>query len=191
MKKTTLFRLFTFGLLVCLMASCSKNTDKPANPGNGNGNGNGQNPPPTSATYYVKMKLDDVQQSYTATVKAIRAEEDGTHMLQIQGIKGGGSTDEVDLLIFAPGAVGQGQYKEGDQADYFIMGVYAPQNRTDDMGIYYGGIHLDAAAPFTINVTEITSTYVKGTFSGTFYDHEGEGENKVVISNGEFKAPLQ
>jgi hypothetical protein len=187
MKKTTLFRILTFVFLIGLLASCSK--DKVNNPGGGENPG-GENPPPPPAAY-VKMKMDGAALNYTGSVKAFRSEDDGTHMLQIQGIKGGGSTDEIDLVIYSASQATAGDYTEGEHDSYFILGVYAPQNRADDMGIYYGGIQLDDAAPFKINITEMTSTYVKGTFSGKFYDGEGEGTNKKVITEGEFKAPIQ
>jgi hypothetical protein len=195
MKKTTLFRVFTFILLIGLLASCSKHTDKPANPGGGNNGGDDDNGggTPQTESYYVKMKMDGAALSYTGSVKAIRdIEDDGTtHMLQIQGIKGGGSTDEVDLVVLSAADATTGDYTEGNHDTYAIFGVYAPQNRADDLGIYYGGIHLDETAPFTIKITEMTDKYVKGTFSGTFYDNEGNGTNKKVFTEGEFKAPIQ
>ncbi len=185
MKKTTLFRLLTFVLLLGLMASCKK--DKPEKPDGGNP------PPPPPANYYVKMKMDGTSLSYTGTVKAIRGiEEDGTtHTLQIQGIKGNGSTDEIDLVVLSVEDATTGDYTEGNYETYAIFGVYAPQNRADDLGIYYAGITPNNAAPFKIKISEMTNTYVKGTFSGTFYDNEGEGTNKKVFTEGEFKAPLQ
>lgn len=195
MKKTTLFRVLTFVLLIGLLASCSKHTDKPANAGGGGNNGGnnngGGNPPPPTESYYVKMKMDGAALNYTGSVKAIRTTDDGTHMLQIQGIKGGGSDDEIDLVIYSADAATPGNYTEGEQDTYFILGVYAPENRTDEFGIYYGGVHLNNTAPFKINITEITDKYVKGTFSGTFYDNEGNGDNKKVFTEGEFKAPLK
>ncbi|TKK66654.1 hypothetical protein FC093_16595 [Ilyomonas limi] len=193
MKKTTLFRVLTFVLLIGLLASCSKHTDKPANPGGGNNGGgdNGGGTPPPTESYYVKTKMDGAALNYTGSVKAMRVVDEGTHMLQIQGIKGGGSTDEVDLLVYSAEDATAGEYTEGEHDTYFILGVYAPQNRADDLGIFYGGVHLDETAPFTIKITEMTDKYVKGTFSGTFYDNEGNGDNKKVFTEGEFKAPIQ
>jgi hypothetical protein len=191
MKKTTLFRLLTFVLLIGLLASCSK--DKPANPGGGNNgggnNGGGENPPPPTG-YYVKVKMDGAALNYTGTVKATRNVEDDTHSLRIQGIKGDGSTDELDLFILGAEDATEGEYTEGQHETYGIFGLYAPQDRAGDEGIFYGGVQLDQNSPFQIKITEITNDYVKGTFSGTFYDNDGEGTNKKVFTQGEFKAPL-
>src|SRR5690349_18639664 len=106
MKKTTLFRVLTFVLLIGLLASCSKHTDKPATPGGGTGGDGdgdgGQNPPPVTETYYVKMKMDGTALNYSGSVKAMRGMgEDGTtHTLQIQGIDDG-SADEIDLMVLS------------------------------------------------------------------------------------------
>jgi len=199
MKKTTLFRVLTFVLMIGLLsASCSKHTDKPAPTGGGNNGGdngggnNGGGGTPQTATYYVKTKMDGAAASFSGTVKALRAvDEDGTHILQIQGIKGNGSADEVDLLVYAAADVVTGDYTEGDHENYAIIGAYAPQNRADDDGIYLAGIQPDAAAPFKISITEIADKYVKGTFSGAFFDGQGNGTNKKVFTEGEFKAPIQ
>ena len=189
MKKTTLLRLFTFVLLVGLMASCSK--DKPSKPGNDDGGGDDNNNPPPTTSYYVKMKMDGAALNYSGSVKAIRSvQQDGTtHSLQIQGIKGNGSTDEIDLIVLGAEDADLGEYTEGQHDFYAIFGVYAPQNRADDAGIFYGGVHENAS--FKIKISEITNDYIKGTFSGTFYDNDGNGNNKKVFSEGEFKAPLQ
>lgn len=137
--------------------------------------------------------MDGAAQNYTGSVQAVRGiDGDGTtHTLQIQGIKGGGSTDEIDLVIYSPVDATTGNYTEGDHETYAILGVYAPQNRTNDEGIFFGGVHLDNTAPFIITISELTNTYVKGTFSGTFYDNNGQGTNKKIFSEGEFKAPIQ
>jgi len=37
----------------------------------------------------------------------------------------------------------------------------------------------------------MTDKYVKGTFSGAFFDAQGSGENKKIFTSGEFKAPIQ
>jgi hypothetical protein len=193
MKKTTLFRVLSFVLLIGLLASCSKHTDKPVTPGGGTGDDDGdQNPPPVTETYYVKMKMDGTALDYNGSVKAMRGMgDDGTtHTLQIQGIKNG-SADEVDLMVLSAADATAGNYTEGKHDTYAIFGVYVPANRADDLGIYYGGIQLDNVAPFKINITEMTDEYVKGTFKGTFYDNEGNGTNKKVFTEGEFKAPLQ
>ena len=199
MKKTTLFRVLTFILMIGLLASCSKHTDKPVNTGgggnNGGGNGGGGNGGGGGQTesYYVKAKMDGATLSYSGTVKASRyIQDDGAHVLRVQGIKGNGSTDEMDIIILSAEDATAGQYTEGDHETYAIFGIYAPQNRADDNGIYMAGQQsTDSAAPFSINITEITSKYVKGTFSGAFFDAQGSGTNEKKFTNGEFVAPIQ
>ena len=193
MKKTTLFRVLTFVLFVGLLASCSKHSDKPANPGGGN-NGGGDNgggtPPPTTETYYVKASTDGASLNYTGSVKAMRyVQDDGTHILRIQGIKSN-STDEMDVIVLSAADATAGNYTEGEHEDYAIVGIYAPQNRANDDGIYMAGIQSDNAAPYSINITEMTDKYVKGTFSGAFFDAQGNGTNKKIFTSGEFKAPI-
>src|SRR4051812_5288316 len=133
MKKTTLFRVLTFVLMIGLLASCSKHTDKPANTGGGD-NGGGT-PPPTTQTYFVKASMDGAAFNYTGSVKTMRyVQDDGTHILRIQGIKGGGSTDEVDVIVLSAEDATTGNYTEGQHENYGIVGIYAPQNRANDDG---------------------------------------------------------
>ncbi len=129
--------------------------------------------------------------SFSTGVKALRTLNDGTCLIQIQGIKSAASADEMDLLVYALNEISVGDYIEGDQAAYYILGVYAPQNRADELGIYFGGVQLDKAAPFKIKITGLTDKYVQGTFSGTYYNNQGNGRNKKVITEGEFQALLQ
>jgi hypothetical protein len=199
MKKTTLFRVLTFILMIGLLASCSKHTDKPSNSGGDGNNGGGNNGGGNNggggqtASYYVKAKMDGVTLNYAGTVKASRyVQDDGTHVLRIQGIKGNGSTDEMEVIILSAEDATTGQYTEGEHETYAIFGIYAPQNRADDNGIYMAGQQsTDNAAPYSINITEITSKYVKGTFSGAFFDVQGSGSNEKKFTNGEFVAPIQ
>jgi hypothetical protein len=196
MKKTTLFRVLTFVLMIGLLASCSKHTDKPAGSGGGNNgggdNGGGNPPPPTTETYYVKANTDGATLKYTGTVKAMRyVQDNGNHVLRIQGIKGNGSTDEMEVIILSAEDATAGNYTEGEHETYGIFGIYAPQNRANDDGIYMAGVQSDNAAPFSINITEITDKYVKGTFSGAFFDAQGNGSNKKIFTSGEFKAPIE
>ena len=190
MKKTTLFRVLTFVLMIGLLASCSKG-NKPTpppipTPGGGDGGGT------QTGSYYVKAKMDGAAFNYTGTVKASRyVQEDGTHILRIQGMKGGGSTDEVDVIVLSAQDATTGEYTEGEHETYGIVGIYAPQNRAGDEGIYMAGVQSDNAAPYSINITEMTDKYVKGTFSGAFFDAQGSGENKKIFTSGEFKAPIQ
>jgi len=196
MKKTTLFRVLTFVLLIGLLASCSKHVDKPTGGGDGDNNGgddNGGGGIPQTESYYVKMKMDGAALNYSGSVKAVRGlQNDGsTHTLQIQGIKGNGSSDEVDLIVLSAADATAGDYTEGDHDTYAIFGIYAPQDRTDDAGIYYAGMTPNNPVIYKLNITEMTDKYVKGTFSGAFYDNEGKGANKKIFTEGEFKAPLQ
>jgi hypothetical protein len=199
MKKTTLFRVLTFILMIGLLASCSKHTDKPANTGGGDKNGGGNNGGDNNGgggqteNYYVKAKMDGTSLNYSGTVKASRyIDEYNRHVLRVQGIKGNGSTDEMEVIILSAEDATVGQYTEGDHDNYAIYGIYAPQNRADDNGIYMAGQQsTDNAAPFNINITEITSKYVKGTFSGAFFDAQGSGSNEKKFANGEFIAPIQ
>ncbi len=197
MKKTTLFRVLTFILMIGFLASCSKHTDKPANSGGGDNNGGGNNGGGNNGgggqtgSYYVKAKMDGTTLTYSGTVKASRyVQDDGTHVLRVQGIKGNGSTDEMDAIILSAADATIGQYTEGDHETYAIFGIYAPQNRADDNGVYMAGKQSDNAAPYSINITEMTDKYVKGTFSGAFFDAQGTGSNEKKLTNGEFVAPI-
>ncbi len=49
-------------LLISALVSCSKQVNKPANPGGDTGGG--EMPPPTTENYYVKMKMNGAAQKF-------------------------------------------------------------------------------------------------------------------------------
>jgi hypothetical protein len=62
------------------------------------------------------------------------------------------------------------------------------KNQNDVWG---AGMKASPTHPFTITITEISQTRVKGTFSGGVYNENGMGNVEKVFTNGEFNVPVQ
>ena len=187
MKKTISTWMLTLVLVTGAFVSCSKNGDKPVDPNPGGG---GRNPPPVS-TYYMKMKIDGVQKNFPIA-GAATSQEDGQFALVIGAAKDTIS-DQAEALTFVIAsninAITADSYVEGTHDNYSLLGFYAPQNATDEQ-IFDGSVKLTPTAPVKVTITQLTDKIVKGTFSGIYYDQEGNGTNQKVITDGEFTAQI-
>ena len=191
MKKTISTWMLALILVAGAFVSCSKSGDKPAvvTPPPGSG-GDTSTPPPPVSSYFVKMKIDGVQKEFTSVAAINQSSEDDGYALIISATKDANSTEEIDLVLSSAGPIAAGEYVEGEHDTYLTWGLYAPENATDEQ-IFYSGVTLNQNAPYKVKITEITDKVVKGTFSGSFYDGEGQGANKKVITEGQFSAQIQ
>jgi hypothetical protein len=189
MKKTISTLMVALVLFTSALVSCSKTGDKPSTGGTGDTSVHYPPPPPPPvSSYYMKMKIDGVQENFTIA-QAAKQEDNGTFTLVVGGVKDSTSTEELDLVVSSSSTVGTGEYTEGQHDNYGIIALYAPANATDQQ-VFYGGVTPTPNAPVKITITQITDTQVKGTFSGTYYDQQGAGPNKKAITDGEFTAQI-
>lgn len=182
-------------LLVCLtFMNCSKD--------------DGGNPD-AKAEYYFQYKVDGVQQDYdygdhqSNLVGSLGYDEHTeTYALNIAGIQNIFESGKNTLTIFVSDTEG---FTTGinysnfpgagdDYPDFvFTMGYY-----DQDGNLYVASgqgdspIYMELYEPAFVTFSEITDTYISGTFSGTliWYD-TSQGTNElvdtVVISEGKFK----
>ncbi len=188
MKKTFSTLMLALVLVAGTMMSCSKNGDKPVVTPPPGGGDTSSNPPPVTS-YFIKMKIDGVQQNFT-NVAAILQETDEGYGLIVGGAKNDNATEEIDFVISSLEPIAKGEYTEGEHETYYTWGLYAPEDAEEE-NIFYSGVTLGAAVPYKVKITELTDKVVKGTFSGTFFDSNGQGTNKKVVTEGQFSAQIQ
>ena len=144
-----------------------------------------------SGSYYMKAKVDGSAKSFNKTVAAIKANlGNGSYSLIITGL---GSTDQMALMLwsdkddfnagktFTLEALGGTTYNELTYA--------APLGSSDPMSQWvstydYGTV----PETFQCTITEATSTYIKGTFSGVIYQNNSSDVVSKTITEGQFYA---
>src|SRR5688500_8632360 len=148
----------------------------------------------TESTYFVKFLVNGTQKSFTGYTFGHFEPVTGFTELSLLGANSP-TADDNWLGIYInnyPGMlpIGTGVY-EDNSTDFTILSTYgnndveytAGQTESEDV-ILYG---IPNHQRFKVTITEITSTNVRGTFSGDYYEGgDVQFGNKVRITNGEF-----
>lgn len=135
----------------------------------------------SSSGYYVQANANGTMVKYTGYTAAISTSLSGNYVLDIQGQAS--LTSQLDILsavIMDASPITTKTY-----TDAVING--SPQGVVsyyDHTGNQYSS-SLAIVPAVSITITEITSTYVAGTFSGTVSDLSSGGP--VKLTNGSFK----
>jgi len=141
------------------------------------------------SNYYVKANVGGTDKNYTSNPMAVIINTSGSYSLAISGGAGGSSLEGLALQINSnTGPVTAGTYDENSN-DYAIGAVYNP-NSSDVSAIFGAGLKL-SSHPLQIIISNISDKEVSGTFSGEFYDNSGTGTDSLLVTNGEFKVPIQ
>ena len=145
----------------------------------------------SSSGYYFKGSYDGSEKSFNTTVLASKNNlGNGTYSLTIVGAT---TAEESGLVLWS------------DQDNFTAGTTYnipALNNTTDNSLSYVNPIGSSApssiwsstysygAAPesFTCTITEATSAYIKGTFSGTIYMNTDSAVVSQTVTAGEFYA---
>lgn len=149
---------FITALLLLFTMSCSKSKDNNNNtPGSG---------------YYLRFKLNGVQKDYPMSTIEVDDVIAGVYGSTISGADPSNLTTIFNIMLLDNTALHTGTYNQA-----VIPGTYHTRGQLNyiDNGNSYSSISLvlNPAATATINITEISATAVKGTFSGTLYDATG------------------
>jgi hypothetical protein len=173
-KLIFLCTLFLYGL-----ASCKKNNSG-------------------SPSYYLTANIDGKSQTCNVNTLATRVTQNGHSAISIQGFSDNTPNSSSFILDWDNLNSGTATFTTGTYYDtsgtYSTDGVYvlAPGDE------YFAGTQVMALAAslgtpiahFTITITALDSTSVKGTFSGDFYQQISvPGGPEKSIANGEFYVP--
>jgi hypothetical protein len=165
-------RTITFALLSSLLLfSCTKESN----------NNN-------ASSTYIKAKMDGTDVTFNSMAMSTKMIANGTTMLSISGNVSAGAFEGITIGLNKTGSITTGTYREDDASNTYTLGAVYGKNQNDVWG---AGINATPAHPFTVTITEITETRVKGTFTGGVYNDHGMGSAEKVFTNGEFNVPIQ
>jgi hypothetical protein len=155
----TLSKMILFAA-VFAFASCNKDDDNPYYA-------------PASGDYYMKSKVDGNDYSNSAYFAPTATLNGGT--LTIQSSTDGGNSLQIQIPDFD----GEGIYNSGGNvlANGYINYMTLTPFKT----------YTSVRGSGTVEVTEMTETYIKGTFSAVAPENEDGATASVTITEGDFK----
>jgi len=184
--------VITIGFMITI-AGCKKSNDT------NNGSGSGDD-------YYLKFKADGTQKEFKSqALITLLAKKDGLYSAVLQGYKdfeGQGTKDELGMIVMTNDEIVQGNTfqdpqkatdKDGMPIPKLIMNFNDPSSNgylsmgtlSDENGTVV--LFPDVVADAKLTISELTSGYAKGTFSGTVYlSTDANLKTKVKITEGEF-----
>jgi|SRR5690349_1753969 len=169
MKK--IFSILFISSLAIAFASCEKNDPRPE--------------------YFISAKVGGELKTYHADAIALKVKVDTVYSITMNAKAAAGSPEQFFLTVLsASNPITNGTYiDQGEAYDKLLVaGGYNP-GTTDDSKVYAAGLQQDNNPRLTINLT-FTETTASGTFSGTFYDHGGDGPAIIAVTEGKFNLPL-
>jgi hypothetical protein len=148
-------------------------------------------PSDSSGSYYMKAKVDGSAKSFNTMVAALKGNLGGGYYSLI--ITGLSSSDQLSLTLwsdkddFTPGKTFTIDAMGG--TTFNILGYAAPLGSSDAMSqwtsVYdYGNV----PESFQCTITEATTAYIKGTFSGVIYQNNSSAVASKTVTEGTFYA---
>ena len=138
---------------------------------------------------YMRFKLNGTKKDYGAASATFLAQTSGVYGVGIAGVNVNDPTNIFSITLYSKTAVSQGA---GFTADY-VTGTFFPQGTLayveGSKGYGSSTTFITPAAKVTVQITELSATYVKGTFSGTLYADNGNFTTVIyAVTEGEFNA---
>ncbi len=170
MKKLQAIKMFAktgFIAAALFLTACSDDND---------GGGGG-----TPSGFHLKAKVDGDNYSNSSMFEPMAMIQGGT--LIIQSSDNSGNSIQINVANFD----GVGTYENGNNnvmngyINYLEMGATIGQYTT------YTSVRGDGV----VEITEVSETEVKGTFSATAFENVENSTNSVEITNGTFRAAIQ
>ena len=175
--KPNLSRLLVSMAVILLLVSCSK--ELPEN---------------TAENYFFKAKFNGVEKSFLTRSSATRYGMDGKFVLSIIASMGN-QTSSISLWSK------DNSFKEGNSFNTESAGSSSNNSfdytsnqlsghpETSFGSVYIGGDNV--LENFNCKLTEVTSTYVRGTFEADLYSRSAINPSKILVRDGEFYVRLQ
>ena len=145
----------------------------------------------SSGSYYMKAKVDGSSKTFNKTVNALKSNlGGGIYSLIITGL---GSSEQLSLSLWSD----KDDFTAGKTFTLAALGgttdnmlaYAAPLGSSDPMSqwtsVYdYGTV----SESFQCTITEATSAYIKGTFSGVIYQNNSAAVASKTVTEGQFYA---
>jgi len=169
------FHLFLFAFVIALtFTSCKKSHETN-----------------DSGTYHFNAKMDGTSKSFNTTVGAIKSNlGNGMYTLIISGIA---PSEQMALALWSD----KDDFTAGKTFTSDALGgavsntlAYVSPLGSSDPTSQWTNIYDYATEPeiFQCTITEATSTYIKGTFSGVIYQDNSAAVASKTITEGDFYA---
>jgi hypothetical protein len=138
---------------------------------------------------YMRYKLNGVKKDYNGCSAQFLDPVNGIYGVGIAGASTNDPSNDFSITLFSKTAVSQGAAFGADlvTGTYFAQAILAYVEGTKGYGS--ATTFITPSAKVSVKITELGSTYVKGTFSGTLYSDNGVYTTVVyTVTEGEFNA---
>jgi hypothetical protein len=136
----------------------------------------------------LTCNISGVDSDFNNNVNAVSVGLSGLASMSITG-SSATSTATFNISIGNSGPLTTGTYSVVTATNMTPM--FCTINYTDASGNNWGGgVSGQTGTPFTVLITNISTTLVQGTFSGTLYSSNGTGGVSKAILNGQFSSPV-
>ena len=141
-----------------------------------------------SGDYYFKAKYDGTEKSFSTVSFATKNNYGIGFSLAITGSN---ATENNTVSLWSENddfTAGKVYGIEALGGSTYNNYGYASDAGNTDPSTVWGSTYVHDAVPekFECKLTEVTSTYVKGTFSADIYKNESGTPQKIVVTDGEF-----
>ncbi len=146
---------------------------------------------PEESGNFITFKADGVKKSFSVDVQGGVHSEQGMNLLMMYGNQDTLSNAFFMISIYQKsGPITAGTYVDPgtdpgtNNPDLSVSAMYATSDRPEVL--IKAGTGADSDPKFTVVITSVTESTIKGTFSGTFYESENV---KVQVTEGKFSIP--
>lgn len=128
----------------------------------------------------IKVDIDGKTKTFSVQAKASRLPVTGGYGIQIQGNYRTGSTTNLTLVIVRPSPITTGIYTENVNDNPLVTMTHCIEVITPC--VFRSESFKSTSNPVSITISELTNSYVKGTFKGELQT----SSNKENYTNGVF-----
>ena len=133
--------------------------------------------------------INNVFTEFNDTPVALSVTTSGVTLLTISGFSTSTTTDDaMSIGVSKLGNITTGSYNVNTIPLPTAVGTYTDPTGNNTFMTYFMG--LPQINPLTIIIQSVSTTRVKGTFSGKFYNNSGMGPGFVTVTNGYFNVPV-
>lgn len=134
----------------------------------------------------IKTKINGDEKTFSIQAKATRLTVTGGYGIQVIGYYRNGSTTNLTFTIARPQAIATGTYTENTTSNPLVTMTHCVEVLFPC--VLQTNSHGSVSNPVSITITEITNTYVKGTFKGELQTPgpAGTGTSTENFTNGVF-----
>jgi hypothetical protein len=150
----------------------------------------------TDSDFYISFKINGSQKTFKSKTQAakVSVSQNNFYSIIFSAYEDSTSAEFFYLQVGQKGKkISTGTYTTPGQVseDLIVLGGYTPASE-DPSETYSAGIQLqeDNNPKLVVTITSLTDKTISGTFSGTFYNNDGDGPEASAFTEGKFSLPL-